>query len=108
VHLLGNLKKVAKYGDKSEDWPTFSKRLKRILRDAIRLCGRRSTLEKTKYEQLRACIEQRMTQLIELPWKNPEAKRLVKRLRRHRDELFVFLYNAEVPFENNHAERTIA
>jgi pullulanase/glycogen debranching enzyme len=81
--------------------------LKRILRDAIRLRGRRSTLEKTKYERLCECIEQRMTQLIELSWKNPEAKRLVKRLRRHRDELFVFLYHEDVPFENNHAERTI-
>ena len=34
-------------------------------------------------------------------------KRLVKRLRRHREELFVFLYHEGVPFDNNHAERTI-
>jgi len=38
---------------------------------------------------------------------NGEAKRLVKRLRRHRNELFVFLYHKDVPFDNNHAERTI-
>ncbi|MCL2118197.1 MAG: transposase [Planctomycetaceae bacterium] len=31
----------------------------------------------------------------------------MKRLRRHRAELFVFLYHEDVPFENNHAERTI-
>ena len=31
----------------------------------------------------------------------------MKRLRRHRAELFVFLYHADVPFDNNHAERTI-
>ena len=114
VHLLGDLKKVAKYGDKSDDWPTFAKRLKRILRDAMRLVatsattrGRRQTLEITKYERLCAGIEKRMTQLIASSWTNKEAKRLVKRLRRHRDELFVFLYHADVPFDNNHAERTI-
>jgi hypothetical protein len=107
VHLLRDLKKVAKSGDKSENWPTFSKRLKRMLRDAMRLRGNRQTLEKAKYERLCAGIEQRMTQLIESPWKNKEAKRLVKRLRRHRAELFVFLYHDDVPFENNHAERTI-
>jgi hypothetical protein len=107
VHLLRDLKKVAKSGDKSGDWPTFAKRLKRMLRDAMRLRGNRQTLENAKYERLCAGIEQRMTQLIEISWTNKEAKRLVKRLRRHRDELFVFLYHDDVPFENNHAERTI-
>jgi transposase len=107
VHLLGDLKKVAKYGDKSDDWPVFAKRLKRILRDAMRLSGKRQTLKKAKYERLCERIEQRMTQLIDTPWTNKEAKRLVKRLRRHRAELFVFLYHADVPFDNNHAERTI-
>ena len=33
--------------------------------------------------------------------------RLLKRLRRHRGELFVFLYHAGVPSNNNHAERVI-
>ena len=73
----------------------------------MRLRGNRQTLEKSKYERLCAGIEKRMTQLIETPWKNAEAKRLVKRLRRHREELFVFLYHEGVPFDNNHAERTI-
>ena len=107
AHLLGDMKKVAKYKDKSKDWPTFSKRLKRILRDAMRLCGKRRTLKKAKCERLCACIEKRLTALIETPWENVEARRLVKRLRRHRDELFVFLYHKNVPFDNNHAERTI-
>ena len=73
----------------------------------MRLRGKRQALKKAKYERLCACIERRMTQLIDATWKNKEAKRLVKRLRRHRDELFVFLYHENVPFDNNHAERTI-
>jgi hypothetical protein len=107
AHLLGDLKKVAKYKDKSGDWPAFAKLLKRILRDAIRLRGKRSTLATHDYERLCATVERRMTRLIESPWKNTEALRLIKRLRRHRAELFVFLTNPDVPFDNNHAERTI-
>ena len=48
-----------------------------------------------------------MTALIEESWKNGQAQRLVKRLIRHREELFVFLYNDGVPSDNNHAERVI-
>jgi len=56
---------------------------------------------------LRSAIEKRLNRMLKEPWKNAEAKRLVKRLRRHRSELFVFLYHEGVPFDNNHAERTI-
>ena len=35
------------------------------------------------------------------------AKRLVKRMKRHREELLTFLYHDNVPFDNNHAERVI-
>ena len=52
-------------------------------------------------------IENRLTRLIADEWKNVEAKRLIKRLKRHREELLVFLYHEDVPFDNNHAERTI-
>jgi transposase-like protein len=107
AHLLNDLKKVAKYKDTSGDWKTFSKRLKRLLRDAMRLCGRRDKMSVEKYESLCAMIEKRMTRLLRESWKNSEAKRLVKRLRRHREELFVFLYHDVVPSDNNHAERSI-
>jgi hypothetical protein len=107
VHLLGDMKKVEKYKDKSADWRAFSKRLKRLLRDAMRLCGKRSSLGKATYERRCARIENRLSELIEMPWENGQAQRLVKRLLRHRDELLVFLYNEDVPFENNHAERVI-
>jgi len=81
----------------SGDWPVFAKRLKRILRD-LSLQQRKSTLENTKYERLCAGIERRMTQLIESTWSNKEAKRLVKRLRRHRAELFILKTGANYRF----------
>jgi transposase len=107
VHLLGDMKKVEKYKDKTKDWRAFSKRLKRLLRDAMRLCGRRSSLEKATYERRCVLIEKRLADLIAVPWENSQAQRLVKRLRRHRSELLVFLYHEDVPFDNNHAERVI-
>ena len=48
-----------------------------------------------------------MSVLLDEGWHNTEARRLVKRLRRHRVELLTFLYNDAVPFDNNHAERTL-
>jgi transposase len=35
------------------------------------------------------------------------SRRLVKRLRRHRSELFTFLDHPEVPYDNNHAKRMV-
>jgi len=99
---------VKKRKDSSGDWDMFSKRLKRLLRDAMRLCGRRKSLAVSKYESLRSGIERRLTNVLEESWKNGEAKRLVKRLRRHRQELLVFLYREGVPSDNNHAERMFA
>jgi transposase-like protein len=107
AHLLSDMKKVAKYKDTSEDWKEFSKRLKRLLRDAMRLRGQRASLDKAMYERRCAHIEKRMTTMIEASWKNGQAQRLVKRLIRHRQELFVFLYTDGVPSDNNFAERAI-
>jgi hypothetical protein len=107
VHLLRELKNIKKYKDTSGDWQKFAKKLKRLLRDAMRLRGPRDQHTALKYESLCKRIENRMTGLIKLSWSNAEAKRLVKRLRRHREELFVFLYNGDVPCDNYHAERVI-
>jgi hypothetical protein len=106
-HLLGDLKKVAKYKDKSGDWSEFSKRLKRLLRDAMRLRGRQSEMGTDEYARRRQHLEARLSVLLDEDWGHAEAKRLVKRLCRHRVEIFTFLYNEDVPFDNNHAERTI-
>ncbi len=49
----------------------------------------------------------RLDELIATDWEDRDAKRLIKRLRRHRDELLTFLNEPEVPFDNNHGERVI-
>jgi len=107
VHLLRDLERVEKYKDIDTDWARFAKKLRRLMRDAIRLRKRMDTLDKATYESRYHCIEKRLGLLVETAWTNKEARRLIKRLRRHQHELFTFLLEREVPFENNFAERTI-
>ena len=107
VHLLRDLKHVEKYKSKADDWPEFAKKLRRLIGDAIRLWRKRGELPEEQYASRRNRLDERLSKLIETPWKNKEAKRLVKRLRRHRNDIFTFLDHEGVPFENNHAEREI-
>lgn len=107
VHLLRDLKHVEKYKSKADDWPQFAKKLRRLIGDAIRLWRKRREMPEEQYASQRSRLDQRLAELIETPWKNKDAKRLVKRLRRHRNDIFTFLDHENVPFENNHAEREI-
>jgi hypothetical protein len=52
-------------------------------------------------------LEERLDKLIETPWEDKQAQRLIKRLRRHRHHLFTFLDKPGVPFDNNLGEREI-
>jgi len=107
VHLLRDLKHVEKYKSTKEDWPQFAKKLRRLVGDAVRLWRKRDELPVESYASRRGHITNRLAELIETHWENREARRLVKRLRRHQDQVFTFLDHDNVPFENNHAERAI-
>ncbi len=107
VHLLGELKKVAMYKDSSGDWAAFSKKLKRLIQDAVRLWKRRDEFDELTYASRRKRVELRLRELIETQWNNSQARRLRKRLDKYEDYLFTFLDKPYVPFDNNHAERSI-
>jgi transposase len=106
VHLLRELKTVDKYGRPGPNWPAFVKKLRRLLGDAIRL-KKREEVPAEEYASRRGRLTARLDELIATDWEDKDAKRLIKRLRRHRDGLFRFLDEPEVPFDNNHAERAI-
>ena len=106
VHLLRDLEYVETYHRVNQDWPPFAKKLRRLIGDAIRLC-KREAVPAAEYASRRARLEQRLAELIESPWDHPDARRLIKRLRRHAGDLFTFLDEPGVPFDNNHAERAI-
>jgi transposase len=106
-HLLRDLKRTQHYEKPGGDWPAFSKQLKRLIRDSIRLSKRRKELSSERFASRRQRLGRRLHDLLVQPWEDRHARRLVKRLRRHEAELFTFLDHPEVPSDNNHAERQI-
>jgi transposase len=104
-HLFRELDKTDE-ADRTEAWAAFSKKLKRLLRDAVRL-GRRDDLSDDRFASRRARLDQRLAGLFDAPTENRNVNRLQKRLRRYQDALFTFLDHPGVPSDNNHAEREI-
>jgi hypothetical protein len=106
VHLLRDLENVEHYHNPNNDWPVFAKKLRRLLGDAIRL-WKRHGVSQAEYASKRERLSLRLQELLEADWQNREVCRLIKRLRRHQNDLFTFLDIPGVPFDNNHAERAI-
>jgi transposase len=106
-HLLRDLKRTQHYHKPGGDWPEFSKQLKRLIRDSIRLSKQRGELSAERFASRRQRLQKRLHDLLAQEWKERHARRLVKRLRRHEAELFTFLDHPNVPFDNNYAERQI-
>ena len=90
VHFLRDLKTVDKYGRPGPHWPAFAKKLRRLLGDAIRL-KKREGMPAEEYRSRRVRLTARLDELIVTAWEFKDAKRLIKRLRRHRDDLLTFL-----------------
>ncbi len=107
VHLLRDLEHVEKYKSPGPEWKVFAKKLRRLIMDAIRLSRRREKYSPEVYASRCKWITKRLQKLIDTPWTDKQAKRLIKRFRRHQDELFTFLEQHDVPFDNNAAERSI-
>ena len=105
-HLLREMLRVEKYEKTGRSWTRFAKKLRRLLRDAIRLSKHSERLA-LDYGSKRQRIKDRLQTLLETPWKDKHARRLIKRLRRHANELFTFLDHPEVPHDNNTGERAI-
>ena len=107
THLLRELKHTTKYKSPDKNWPAFQKKLKRLIRDAIRLRKAQGDLTEAAFVSRRARIHQRLQAIVDSDWQDKNARRLIKRLRRHQNELFTFLDQLDVPSDNNHAEREI-
>jgi hypothetical protein len=106
VHLLRELAKLR------EDlpWPSvraFIGPLLTLLQDAIQLGKDRKKLGATAFRQARQDILDRFDDLLLTQTRQPDCRRICKRLFRHCDELFTFLDDPQVPADNNGAERDI-
>ena len=103
-HLFTELIKVDKL-NASATWKRFRKKLSRLLNDAVRLGDQRQIRSPPIYARRRAKLHIRLDELIAATFEDADAKRLIKRLRRHRGELLTFLDHDGVSPYNNHAEQ---
>lgn len=107
AHLLRDLKHVEQYKHPSPQWPKFAKKLRRLIRDGLRLKQRQTDPDQATYQSRRDRLHARLDALIATDWQDKQAARLLKRFRRHRDHLLTFLDDPAVPADNNHGERAI-
>jgi transposase len=84
---------------------SFRKKLLRLLKDAIRLSLKKKELKPKDFERLKSRLYLRLDQFLNTKYKSDDGKRLIKRLKRHRNELFTFLEYEGVSPYNNHAEQ---
>ena len=104
-HLLRELEKVDKRNDSAE-WQAFAKKLRRLLRDGIRL-RKRSDFAPKRYQSRIDRLNRRVAQIADEEHADADAKRLTKRLRRYGEYLFTFLDYLYVTADNNFGERQI-
>ena len=108
-HLLRELIRVDEYNP-SDEWKTFGKQLRRLLKDGLRL-RKRPDFSTQRYAARIRLIHRRLCALADAGrdglYADADADRLGKRLSKYRDQLFTFLDTPGVPPDNNHAERQI-
>ncbi|GAN32265.1 IS66 family transposase [Candidatus Brocadia sinica] len=103
-HLFTELVKVDTY-NRSIPWKAFRKKLSRVLKDALRLSEEKNHLSPECFLRLKKRLHYRLEQFLITPYQDKDAQRLIKRLNRHKEELFTFLEHEGVSPYNNHAEQ---
>ena len=103
AHQLRNLQAVV---DAHPDL-TWARAMQVLFRYAIHLHHQRDHLSPDQFAFQVERIEHHCDRLLQRTLDPPDAKRMQKRYRKHRDKLFVFLYRKDVEPTNNVAERAL-
>jgi transposase len=106
VHLMREVRELKEKDPAFADCP-LSRKLMRWCREALRLKKQRKRLRKTSYESKALRLERRLDDLTRAEWTHADARRLCKRLMRHRKELTRFLWRKNLEGTNNAAERAL-
>lgn len=85
----------------------WARDLQAFFREAIHLGKRRRQLSARGFFRRVTQLERRLDRLLARPVKTRAAQALVKRYRKHRAHLLVFLHDPAVPPHNNAAERAL-
>lgn len=104
-HILKDLSGIEAI--QGRDAASFSHRASTLLRDAIDLKRRGHSLSDHGYAVACGRIEARLDRLLERNYRNPDNRRLVGRMIKHRQHLLTFLYEEAVEPTNNAAERAL-
>ena len=106
THLMRETRELAERDPGFADTPLHRK-LMRWCRDALRLKKRWSALADNQYELKASRLEDRLDGLVHLEMDHPDARRLCRRLKKHRRELTRFLWEEKLDGTNNAAERAL-
>lgn len=106
THLLREIKQQ---GEKDPSFAAeiWSMRLKKWCKDAMSHKKKWKARGDPKYERRARRIEDRLEELIQIEPAHPQARRLLKRLKKYRDELTRFLWDEHLEPTNNPAERAL-
>ena len=108
VHILRDLDKVMEYWHDDLEVIRYCARLKKIFQNAIELYKEYKAKRRDKiYRDRRSALSEA---LKDFSFPNPNKRilnRFAKRLERHKNELFTFLYEKDIDYHNNHAEQQI-
>jgi hypothetical protein len=106
VHLLREFHDCAKR-DPSEEYQSNYKKIKRLIKDALRLRDKKEQLSKMVYLRRVVDIKQRLFDFMMSPYENKNLQRLSKRFNKFWLDMFTFLQDPTVAWNNNLAERMI-
>ena len=103
AHQLRNLQALIDRYPKYS-WP---RHMQKLFRSAIHLHHQRNELSPPQFEMQVRKVERRCNQLLKRSLRRPEAAKLLRRYKKYRDSLFVFLHRTDVEPTNNLSERNL-
>lgn len=106
VHLLREFHDCAKT-DRTAEFVRAYRKIKRLINDARRLRGRYGQISDGKYTRLRLRLEERLFEFTTAVYTNKNLKRLSKRFVQSWLDMFRFLKDPSLDWNNNLAERMI-
>jgi len=106
VHLLREFYECAKT-DKEQEFVVAYRKIKRLIKDARRLREKHDKISSGEYARLRFRLEQRLFDFAMAGYTNKNLKRLSKRFTQSWLDMFRFLKDPTLDWNNNFAERMI-
>ena len=107
AHLLRDVKAIDTGPDATDEWRHFSKKLKRLFGDGVRLKLARDELSAEVFDRRVLALHQRRHELSQTASEHPHVHRFAKRLHGESESLLMFVEVREVEPTNNQAEREI-